>query len=515
MTLHPVEQLVVTRAREDFLAMLEYAGVDDEGRPFQLRELDRFAWGWVESCWADGASAGLMLPTGSGKTTGVAWRIAWEIGRNPNLLVSLVCAAYEDACDRVVLVRQILDLPKYRRVFPEVEVGARDGVGGFVVKREGIGHNLTVSAHGVITGEGVRTNFLVLDDVINQKNAWQEPASRKRVTDSVRGTWMSRAKLGGSERPRQMWVQTAFHEDDAAATMRKDPKSGWRWLVVRAEPPFDGLAWEEWREGRTVDSGRLALHVPREEIEGQWDRMGPPRNARSLGNRTLSDADQPFREHHCAAPPPGPPESYVRRILYADHAGDATKAKRGDPDWCSCVAIGRRKDGVWEVYLAARLRGSPSRQAAFIATCCATAKPNRLYQECNTAGDEAFLEVARAALRKEGIALVPEPVKPSTNKVVRIRDTLEPHLEGGQLLVCGDRFPELREELLCFPAGAHDDLVDALEGAYAKVKSAGPMRHRSTHAPREEGKPAEEARPRRRRKEELRRGRIWDRHGRW
>ena len=35
--------------------------------------------------------------------------------------------------------------------------------------------------------------------------------------------------------------------------------------------------------------------------------------------------------------------------------------------------------------------------------------------------------------------------------------------------VCGDKFPELRAEALAFPAGSHDDLLDALAGAYAKA----------------------------------------------
>ena len=34
---------------------------------------------------------------------------------------------------------------------------------------------------------------------------------------------------------------------------------------------------------------------------------------------------------------------------------------------------------------------------------------------------------------------------------------------------CGQRFPELKAEALTFPVAAHDDLLDALAGAFAKA----------------------------------------------
>ena len=41
------------------------------------------------------------------------------------------------------------------------------------------------------------------------------------------------------------------------------------------------------------------------------------------------------------------------------------------------------------------------------------------------------------------------------------------------LRVCGKAFPELRDEALAFPAAAHDDLLDALAGAYDNAPSRG------------------------------------------
>ena len=53
-------------------------------------------------------------------------------------------------------------------------------------KLGGLGQELGEGIKG-ITGEGVRTHLLLLDDVCNRKNTLHEPASRKKVLRSLRG----------------------------------------------------------------------------------------------------------------------------------------------------------------------------------------------------------------------------------------------------------------------------------------------------------------------------------------
>ena len=458
----------VEAARRSFLGFLEYAGTDDEGRPFRIRDLDRFVWSWIEACWADGAAACTLLPVGSGKTTHAAWRIAWEIGLDPNLLASLVTASHDDSCERVQLVRDILGSPRYREVFPHVRIAGRDAQDGFVVARTGRSHNYTLSAHGVLTGEGVRAHLLVLDDVVNQKNALHEPGSRKKVLRAVRGTWTSRLKFGARTPPRALWLQTSFHEDDAAAATRKDPKSGWRFMIVRAEPPFEHLGYEEWRCGAKVKEGTLPLHFPKAELERRWDMMGPPHNFRSLANRPISDADQPFKEKHLEGPEPLGPKLYQRRILYVDPAGDATKARTGDPDHCAAIVLGLLESGKWDVIFASRVRDTPSGQAAFVVRTAARFHPHAMWIEVNR--DEAMLDLVVDRLRLHSVTARPRGDKVTVPKELRIRDLLEPALEYGDLRVCGRAFPELAEEMLAFPVAAHDDLLDALAGCWSKTK---------------------------------------------
>ncbi len=87
--------------------------------------------------------------------------------------------------------------------------------------------------------------------------------------------------------------------------------------------------------------------------------------------------------------------------------------------------------------------------------------------------DEALIEVTENELRALDVSIPVRPEKPSTNKEIRITQTLEPALacDPPQLRVCGSLFPELRDEALTFPAAAHDDLLDALAGVFAQVGS--------------------------------------------
>ena len=88
--LQRAHRLAARLARDDYHGFVEYVGVDDDGQPLEQRPLDRMVWDFVEKTHAAGSPAGVMLPMGFGKTTQFCYRCAWEIGRDPNLLGSIV-----------------------------------------------------------------------------------------------------------------------------------------------------------------------------------------------------------------------------------------------------------------------------------------------------------------------------------------------------------------------------------------------------------------------------------------
>jgi predicted phage terminase large subunit-like protein len=255
---------------------------------------------------------------------------------------------------------------------------------------------------------------------------------------------------------------------DAASALREDPGSGWRWLIVRAEEPYLELTWERWERGIIVETGTVECPFPPDKVRARAQQMGPTAAARGLANRPVSGRECVFQPEHFNGPEPGTRYDYPTKVLFADPAGDATKLRVGDPDWCAVVVIGwHPKDKCWDVLAADRRRGSPSQQAQFIAGRATAWNISTVYQEA--VKDEALVTVTQQKLRDMGASVSVRAEKPSVNKELRLTQTLEPALAAGTLRVCGDKFPALRDEALTFPAGSHDDLIDALAGAFAKA----------------------------------------------
>ena len=225
---HDLERILARHARDCFHSFVEYVGRDDDARPLDQRPLDRLVWHFVERCHTAERPAGVMLPMGFGKTTQFCYRAAWELGRDPNRLVCLVTDSADNSKERVELVRNILGTPEYALVFPAVRVlPGHDERGRFTLVRKSLSKDPSCRAEGVLSGTGVRTNFLLMDDVVTQRNALLEPTSRRRVEDSMRLTWTSRTKIRSRVPVRIAWIQSAYHQADAAAILREDPDSGW------------------------------------------------------------------------------------------------------------------------------------------------------------------------------------------------------------------------------------------------------------------------------------------------
>jgi len=236
--LPPEVQLAIDLAQRKFGAFVEMVGKDNEGRPLVYRELDAFMWRFAEEGWAAGAPVCLMIPTGFGKTTQIGLRVAWEIGRNPQLVVPFVTESFDESAKRVDSVRDILRDREYRLVFPNVRLKrGRDKAGSFELARDGFEKEPTVSSHGILTGTGLRSDLTVFDDIVTFRNAVLEPTNRERVYQSLRTTWISRGRRSGEARTRLLWIQTTYHGQDASARLRVDPTAGWWFLIVRAEPP--------------------------------------------------------------------------------------------------------------------------------------------------------------------------------------------------------------------------------------------------------------------------------------
>lgn len=159
-----------------------------------------------------------LLPRDHGKSALVAYRVAWEITKNPAIRVLYISSTANLAEKQLGFIKQILTCPIYRKYWPDM-VNEEDG------KREkwtnseiAVDHPLrkveairdpTVFTGGLTTSlTGLHCDIAVLDDVVVQENAYTEDGREK-----VRTQYSLLSSIEGAEA--QEWVVgTRYHPKD-------------------------------------------------------------------------------------------------------------------------------------------------------------------------------------------------------------------------------------------------------------------------------------------------------------
>ncbi len=152
-----------------------------------------------------------------------------------------------------------------------------------------------------------------------------------------------------------------------------------------------------------------------------------------------------------------------------DLAATEKKAIGHDPDWTACVRVRRVADasdaraGTFYVEAAMRLRGTPAAVEKAILNTAAQDGPGvaiRLPQDPGQAGKAQADTYVRKLAGHEVHAVIP-----SGDKVSRAGPASAQAEAGNIRLVRAEWNDELLDELEAFPAGRHDDWVDALADA--------------------------------------------------
>lgn len=174
----------------------------------------------------------VLLPRGHQKSAMVAYRVAWEITRNPAVTILYVSATADLAEKQLKMVQDILTSNQYRKYWPEMvneQEGRREkwtaseiSVDHPLRKEEGV-RDPTVFARGLTsTITGLHCDIAVLDDIVVQENAYSNEG-RHRVAELY-------SLLSSIENPgaREWAVGTRYHPKDLYSSM-----------MVMEEPIFD------------------------------------------------------------------------------------------------------------------------------------------------------------------------------------------------------------------------------------------------------------------------------------
>ncbi len=159
-----------------------------------------------------------LLPRDHGKSAMIAYRVAWEITKNPAIRVLYISSTANLAEKQLGFIKSILTSKIYQRFWPEMvlpEEGKREkwtnseiSVDHPLRKAEAI-RDPTVFTAGLTTGiTGMHCDIAVLDDVVVKENAYTEEGRER-----VRQQYSLLASIEGAD-SYEWVVGTRYHPND-------------------------------------------------------------------------------------------------------------------------------------------------------------------------------------------------------------------------------------------------------------------------------------------------------------
>jgi len=317
----------------------------------------------------------------------------------------------------------------------------------------------SVATPSNITGR--RGNIVIVDDPLSAEKANSE-AERETVA-----TWFKESlptRMNDPEKSAIVLVMQRLHERDPTGLILSE-KWGWDHLMLpmRYEPdradPFD------WRTepGELLFPQRFPEHVVAElettlgsyATAGQLQQRPAPRDG-GLFKRAWFQ----FRE--------AIPHGQRRRVRAWDMAA-TKKAATNNPDWTAGVLMSRGEDGSFLIEGCDRFRGSPMEVERSILGRAAT-DPDGTFVRITKDPGQAGVAQAEQYMRK--LAGYSAIVKPASGDKATRATPLAAQAEAGNVFILRTGDPDrdawinpFLDELGLFPAGAHDDQVDAAADA--------------------------------------------------
>lgn len=367
----------------------------------------------------------------------------WYLGRNPSRFVVTATYGQDLADDFGRKVRgQMLD-PLYRKIFPNASIDP-DSASVSRINTQQNGSYFAVGIGGALTGRGA--DILIVDDPHKDRLDADSIIMRKRAKDWFQSVAYTRLMPGGSI----VVMQTRWHEDDLAGwLLREHGDEEWTILSVPAEP----APWPE--------------SFPEEKLQKIRRMLGPRDwSALYMQNPVPGGGGEFHREwlrYH-----DGDAGDGTNKYLLVDPAGET----RPENDFTSMWVVGLGADGNYRWVDGIRDRLNLTERGAAVMRLHRKHKPLQVrYERYGMMADVQYIQELQ---KRENYYFDVVEVAGKLKKNDRIR-RLVPLFEGKKFLfpptlsyTDKDKVPRdlvhtfIEEEYAAFPAGLHDDMLDAL-----------------------------------------------------
>ncbi len=310
------------------------------------------------------------------------------------------------------------------------------------------GEYFAAGVGGAIAGR--RADLVVIDDPIRSREDADSETVRDKIWDWYKSDLYTRLKPGG----RIVLIQTRWHEDDLAGRLLADMAAGGdHWDVIslpalaEANDPLGRTVgqplWPEWEDEANLERKRRAVGAR------DWSALYQQRPAPEDGDYFKKEWLKPYDIA---------PDAKIMRI----YGGSDYAVTADGGDYTVHAVVGLDPEG--RMYLLDLWRKQAASDEWVEAFCDLVIKWKPLgwaeEQGQIKSGVGPFLD-RRQRERKAFVFREQFPTR--GDKAIRaqsIRGRMA--MEGLYVHEKAEWFPSLRSELLSFPAGKHDDQVDAL-----------------------------------------------------
>lgn len=433
----------------------------------------------------------VLLPRGHQKSTFIAYRVAWEITKNPAITVMYLSATAGLAEQQLGLIKSILTSPVYRRYWPEMvnkDEGKREkwSVSAISVdhpkRKDEQVRDPTVFAVGLTSNVvGWHCDIVCLDDVVVPDNAYTEDGRDKVKTQY--SLLNSIANPGA-----RVWaVGTRYHPADLYGSMMETVREIYS---LEGDPIGTEEVYEIFErqvEDRGDGTGEY-LWPRNQRYDGQW--FGFNKEVLSNIKSQYLDKTQFYAQYYNN--PNVSEESGISRSRFQYYDRAMVKVQGGrvhvrgkavnvfasidfafslakTADYSSIVVIGLDEDG--NIYVLDLERFKTDRISEYFE------RLRDLHVKWNFRKLRAEVTVAQQAIVRElkdqyfkphGLALSVDEYRPSRqegSKEERMRAILQPRYENMSIWHYQGGYTAALEDELLQAHPAHDDLKDALAAA--------------------------------------------------
>jgi len=385
------------------------------------------------------------MPPGAAKSTYASILYApWHLGQRPQDCI-IAASHTQELAEK--WGRRVRNLLSEHSLVLGVDLAADSQAAGRWETNRG-GEYFSAGVGGAIAGR--RADLVVIDDPVRSREDADSELIRDKTWDWYKSDLYTRLKPGG----RIVLIQTRWHEDDLAGRLLDEMgKGGDQWDVIslpalaEANDPLgrklDQPLWPEWEDRAELDRKRRAVG-PRD-----WSALYQQRPAPEDGDYFKAEWLRPYAQ--------APARETMRIYGGSDYAVTADGG-----DFTCHVVVGLDPSG--RMYLLDLWRKQAASDEWVEAFCDLVKgwKPIGWAEEQGQirSGIGPYLDRRQ---RERQAYVVRDAFPTRGDKAVRaqsIRGRMA--LEGLYVPIGAAWYPDLRAELLSFPAGKHDDQVDAL-----------------------------------------------------